>query len=87
MPLNIKDDYVHQQAKQLAALTGESITAAVRQALAERLTAVRSRQQAPEGARSPERLMALARLCAEQMQPNSHSSDHAKLYGEDGLPV
>ncbi len=87
MPLNIKDDDVHQQAKQLAALTGESITAAVRQALAERISAVLRHQETPEGARSAERLMALARLCAEQMQPNSHSADHAKLYNEDGLPV
>lgn len=87
MPLNIKDDHVHQQAKQLAALTGESITSAVRHALAERLSAVRRHQEAPEGARNAERLMALARLCAEQMQPNSHSSDHATLYGEDGLPA
>ncbi|OQW83562.1 MAG: hypothetical protein BVN31_05605 [Proteobacteria bacterium ST_bin15] len=59
----------------------------MRQALAERISTVRRHQQAPQGARSAERLMALARLCAEQMQPNSHSSDHAKLYGEDGLPV
>jgi antitoxin VapB len=87
MPLNIKDDHVHQQARQLAALTGESITAAVRQALAERLSAVRREQEAPAGTRSAERLMALARLCAEQMKPNSHSSDHAVLYGEDGLPA
>ena len=87
MPLNIKDDHVHQQAKQLAALTGESITAVVRQALAERLSTVRRQQEAPEGARSAERLMALARLCAEHMQPDSHSSDHAELYGEDGLPA
>jgi antitoxin VapB len=87
MPLNIKDEQVHQQAKLLAALTGESITSAVREALAERLASVRRQQAEPETTRSAERMMALAKLCASQMQPNQHSSDHAELYGEDGLPA
>jgi antitoxin VapB len=86
MPLNIKDDQVHTQAKQLATLTGESITSVVRQALAEKLSAVRRNQDAAGGTRSAERLMALAKLCAEQMRQGNHSSDHAKLYGDDGLP-
>jgi antitoxin VapB len=87
MPLNIKDDQIHQQAKQLAALTGETITTAVRQALSERLSTVRRHQSAPEASRSAARLMVLARLCAEHMQPGSHSSGHDELYGEDGLPA
>jgi antitoxin VapB len=87
MPLNIKDEQVHEQAKLLAALTGESITTAVREAIAERLSSVRRQQQTPEPARSAERLMALAKLCASQMQTNQHSSDHSDLYGADGLPA
>jgi antitoxin VapB len=87
MPLNIKDETVHQQAKQLAELTGESITAVVRQAITERLSIVRSQQASPNTTRSAERLTELARLCAKHMQHNNHSSDLAQLYGEDGMPT
>ena len=37
MPLNIKDERAHELARRLAAVTGESMTAAVRAALEERL--------------------------------------------------
>jgi antitoxin VapB len=86
MPLNIKDERVHEQAKLLAALTGESITSAVRKALAERLSAVRRQQAAPEAARSVERLVALARPCATHSPPERRSSDHAALNGDNGMP-
>jgi antitoxin VapB len=87
MPLNIKDDLVHDQARELAALTGESITQVVRVALAERLTLVKKQKNGLNSAAKTKQLMAFAGLCAENMQPNSHSSDHAKLYGDDGMPV
>jgi hypothetical protein len=64
MPLNIKDEFIHQQAKQLASLTGQSITAVVRQALTAQLSAVRRQQNAPAGVRSAENLLTLARTCA-----------------------
>ena len=37
MPLNIKDPETHNLAKELAAITGESLTEAVRQAVRDRL--------------------------------------------------
>ena len=40
MALNIKDPDTHALARRLAAATGESLTEAVRQAVAERLTRV-----------------------------------------------
>jgi len=85
MPLNIKDENVHDQARRLARLTGESITAAVRGAVAEKLAAVEA-GRAPEPPRTPERLLALARDCAATLRNGGHSADHADLYGEDGLP-
>jgi antitoxin VapB len=86
MPLNIKDDLVHNQARELAELTGESITQVVRVALAERLISVKQGTNSVDSVTKTKQLMALAGLCAENMLPNSRSSDHAKLYGEDGLP-
>jgi antitoxin VapB len=86
VPLNIKDDVVHNQARELAELTGESITQVVRVALAERLASVKLHQNSLDSASKAKQLMVLAKLCAENIQPNSHSSSHADLYGEDGLP-
>ncbi len=86
MPLNIKDEAVTEQARRLAKLTGQSITAAVREAVANRLREIEraSAQVAPP--RTPERLLAMAREIAAQMPSDAHSADHADLYGEDGLP-
>jgi antitoxin VapB len=87
MPLNIKDDLVHNQARELAELTGESITQVVRVALAERLILVKQGTNSVDSVAKTKQLMALAELCAENMQPNSHSSEHAKLYDDDGMPA
>ncbi|MEM0945641.1 MAG: type II toxin-antitoxin system VapB family antitoxin [Pseudomonadota bacterium] len=68
MPLNIKDDKAHADAKRLAALTGETITRAVAEAIAERLAAVEAKH--PEGAAvTAERLLALGRICSAEMAP------------------
>jgi antitoxin VapB len=45
MSLNIKDPEAHKLAQQLARETGESMTAAVLQAIRERLEAVRRRRK------------------------------------------
>jgi antitoxin VapB len=87
MPLNIKDDFVHNQARELAELTGESMTQVVRVALAERLISVKQHQSSFDNATKAKQMMALAKLCAENMGANSHSSNHAELYGENGLPT
>lgn len=84
MPLNIKDDFVHDQAKQIAALTGESLTQVVRQALIDRLSAINKRPKTIK--RTAENLLALAKVHAENMQPDNHSFNHADLYGDNGLP-
>ena len=86
MPLYIKDEYVHRQAKQLAALTGESITNAVAQAIDDRLSAVRQ-CLAPKIKGNSKQLMALGRICAEHMSQNSCSADHAELYNDYGISL
>ena len=50
MSLNIKSDEAHRLARQLAGLTGESVTAAVTRALGERLDRVRRERQRACGA-------------------------------------
>ena len=87
MPLNIEDEQVHRQARRLATLTGQSLTGAVRDALAERLRQVERAQEQQPMARSPEALLAMAREIAAHMKDGEHFADHADLYDDDGLPA
>ncbi len=83
MGLNIKNGEAHRLAQELAALTGESMTAAVTEALRERL--VRLRQE--RGDRLADRLLAIGKDCAVHLKEPFRSIDHGELlYGEDGLP-
>lgn len=86
MALNIKDEAVTRQARRLAALTGQSITGAVREAVSERLREVERQAGQAAPARTPERLLVMARKIAAGLKNGGDSSDHADLYGDDGLP-
>jgi antitoxin VapB len=82
MSLNIKDEEAHRMARQLARLTKESMTAAVREALRERLERVRG-----SGMSKAERILKIGRECAAHMQEPFRSIDHGDLlYDEKGLP-
>jgi antitoxin VapB len=85
MHLNIKNDEAHELAKELAELTGESMTEAVLVALKERLARERL---TPE--RIEERTQAILAMGAEiaaRMSPATRTMDvDAYLYDEDGLP-
>ena len=75
--MNIKDEQVHQMAKKLAHITGESVTQAVSTAIRERLERM---QEVPMS----ERLRRIGEECAPRLQG---LPDHAEfLYGDDGLP-
>ena len=81
MSLNIKSESAHALARQLAALTGESMTVAVEVALRERLQ--RTKKSAGKGL--AERLMQIGKDCAPRLR--NVQTDHGELlYGEDGLP-
>lgn len=83
MSLNIKNDEAHRLARELAALTGESMSAAVAEALRERLERVR---RAKEGGLA-ERLLAIGKDCAARLEEPFRSIDHGDLlYDERGLP-
>jgi antitoxin VapB len=83
MSLNIKDDETHELVRELAALTGESMTAAVRVAVRERIDRVEHEKQGDLAAR----LMMIAKAAAPLWREPYRSTEHGDLlYGEDGLP-
>jgi antitoxin VapB len=84
MQLNIKSDDAYALATELAALTGESLTAAVTEALRERLERER---RVREKAEKVERIMALAREIRAHMTEPVASSDTDELYDQDGFPA
>ena len=84
MSLNIKSEDAHRLARELAALAGESMTAAVTTALRERME--RLRQSRKQGL--SERLLAIGRDSAAHLSEEQRSLDYdALLYDEKtGLP-
>jgi len=81
--LNIKSDKAHRLAAELARLTGESMTAAVTEAVRERLERVRRER----GQSLADRLVAIGKDCAPRLKEPFRSADHAALlYDERGLP-
>lgn len=83
MAINIKNERTESLAKELAKLTGESLTAAITEAVRERLDRVRTRQ----GAGLAELLLQIGRDCAAHLQEPFRSVDHGDfLYDEKGLP-
>ncbi len=83
MGLNIKNEEAYRLARELADLTGESLTAAVTEAVRERLQRVRR-------ARSEclaDRLLAIGRDCAVHLKEPFRSAAHGDLlYDEHGMP-
>jgi antitoxin VapB len=83
MGLNIKNDETHRLARELAMLTGESMTEAVTAAVRERPARLR-RERAGGLA---DRLLTIGRDCAARLQEPYRSADHSDLlYDERGLP-
>lgn len=83
MGFNIKNAEAHRLAKKLADLTGESMTAAVTQALRERLERV---GHAKHGSLA-ERLLVIGKRSARHLKEPFRSADHGDLlYDERGLP-
>jgi antitoxin VapB len=81
--LNIKSDEAHKLARQLAKLTGESLTDTVITAIRERLSRVRLGSK-PELA---DRLTEIGKDCAAHIKEPYRSIDHGELlYNEKGLP-
>jgi antitoxin VapB len=83
MGMNIKNKQTYQLTKQLAKLTGESLTTAVTEAVRERLERIRGER----GVDIAERLLAIGRDCASHLKKPFRTIDHGEmLYDEHGLP-
>jgi antitoxin VapB len=83
MALNIKNPVAEKLVQELAELTGESMTAAVTQAVRERL----EREREQSGVSLADRLIKIGKDCAAHLPEPHRSIDHAQLlYNEDGLP-
>ena len=83
MSLNIKNEETHRMARELAQLTGESMTVAVNEAIRERLERVRGKSKEE----FVERIMKIGRECAARLKEPYKSIDHGELlYDENGLP-
>jgi antitoxin VapB len=81
MSLNIKNEETHRMARELARLTGESMTVAVKEAIRERLERVRG------GKSMADRLMEIGKDCAAHLKEPYKSMDVDELlYDENGLP-
>jgi antitoxin VapB len=77
MGLDIKNEEAHRLARELARVTGESLTVAVSKAIRERL----------ERIRAVDRILKIARACAPLWKEPFRTVDHGDLlYDEKGLP-
>ncbi|MDH3598882.1 MAG: type II toxin-antitoxin system VapB family antitoxin [Candidatus Tectomicrobia bacterium] len=80
MGLNIKNEEAHRLAAQLAALTGETMTKAVTEAIRERIERIQRQRNVPE-------ILARAREIIRHSGGAQPYTDHAELlYDEHGLP-
>ena len=84
MGLNIKNDETCRLARELAQLTGESMTGAITVALRERLER-ETRQRDAAGLKRD--IRAIAERCARNLKPGPSAVEHGDfLYDERGLP-
>ena len=82
MPLNVKDERVHEEARKLASLTGQSLTQAVRIAVRERLERVQKTGKKPLAGR----LRDISDRCAARPVLDTGSEDEILGYDETGVP-
>ena len=82
--MNIKNEHTCKLAKELAAITGKSITATIEDALSEKLAKLRAQNN--KKAQTQE-LLDIGKRCAGHIKGNPSSTEHGDfLYDENGLP-
>lgn len=84
MALSLKDPETDRLAREVARLTGESLTAAVRTALAERLEREKLRRGRPRRPLADE-LNEIALHCAQLPELDPRSADEIIGYDENGI--
>jgi antitoxin VapB len=84
MALSIKSREAEEKVRALAALTGESITAAILAAVDEKLQREQRRKQSREF--RLEEIRAISRRCAALPLLDTRSEDEILGYDENGIP-
>ena len=84
MPISIKNDQAEILLRKLAELTGESLTEAVRAAVAERYDRLR---RARSGRSLADELNAIALRCSSRPVVSPLSADEILGYDEAGVPT
>ncbi len=83
MALNIKSVEAEKLARELARLTGQTMTGAITEAVQRRLEQVKSER----GSGLADRLVGIGKDCAARLRQPFRSIDHGELlYNEKGLP-
>lgn len=82
MPLSIKDPEADRLAREVAKATGETLTAAIVQALRERLQRVRRSR----GPRLSDELLAIASRCAALPVQDPRTAEEILGFDHNGLP-
>jgi antitoxin VapB len=82
MALSIKDPEADRLAREVAKVTGETLTTAVVQSLRERLSRIRRAR----GPRLSEQILEIAQRCARLPVADKRSADDIIGYDERGLP-
>lgn len=83
MPLNIKDPTTEKYVRELAALTGETVTTAVRRAAEERLRRV---ERGKRGRSLTAEILDIGKRCASLPDLDVRSADDILGYDAHGLP-
>ena len=84
MALNVKDPLTEQLVRDLAELTGETITRAIRTATEERLQRVRGQRT---GRCLADEILEIGRRCAALPDLDTRSPEEILGYDEHGLPA
>jgi antitoxin VapB len=84
MALSLKDPETDRLAREVARLTGESLTEAVRKSLSERLGRERLRRGKPRKS-LVEELTEICRHCASLPELDARSADEIVGYDENGM--
>ncbi|SEL49867.1 hypothetical protein SAMN04515665_113129 [Blastococcus sp. DSM 46786] len=88
MSLNIKNAEVEELAREVAAVTGTSITAAVAQALREKLARLQVDSPVETTADRANRIRALAKEIAPRFRGDLATVEHGELlYDDAGMPA
>jgi antitoxin VapB len=88
MAMNIKNPETEQLARELAEVTGESLTAAVTEALRERLVRVRNAATRDDPRERAQRILEIGAAIEAALPEPSASRTHGELlYDESGLPA